>query len=237
MKNQVDEIIDFRQFFFQILRNWFFFLLSLIIAFLIAYAYNRYSHPLFHSETSILIQEENTDLVSASDLLYDRGVNKQKSLENKELVLRSFPLIYSTLEELGFDVSYYIVGNIMVAESYHAPIRFVCDDVSLLIGSSFTIDVVDKDNFLLHDNEGNNIGTYVFGEDFNLNNTQVSIIINTEYPFDKNIEIPQTIVKINNLTSLTHSYQRKLKITQTQKESTVINISILELNTQVIIFK
>jgi len=38
MKSQFDEIIDFRQFFFKIIKNWYFFVISLAITFTIAFS-------------------------------------------------------------------------------------------------------------------------------------------------------------------------------------------------------
>ena len=91
--NNFDEIIDFRQFFFKLINNWFLFLLSLLLTFSIAYAYNRYSKELYLVETSIIVKEDNS-IASASDLLYEKAMNSNPmSLENKELVLKSFPLV------------------------------------------------------------------------------------------------------------------------------------------------
>ena len=134
MKSQFDEIIDFRQFFFKILKNWYLFVFSLVITLIIAFAFNRYTHEQYYSETSILIKEENS-MLSASDLLYEKSLSsKQKSLENKTHLLRSYPLIYSTIEELKFDISYYIVGNIMVSETFLSPIVFEASNSKKLIG-------------------------------------------------------------------------------------------------------
>ena len=95
MANQLDEIVDFKKFFFKLLQNWFILVICLLLAFLIAFAYIRYTTQLFSAETSILIKEDNS-LPSASDLLYEKGSSKQKSLENKELMIKSYPLVYKT---------------------------------------------------------------------------------------------------------------------------------------------
>ena len=60
MATQLDEIIDFRQILFRVIKNWFFFVISLFIAFSIAFAYNRYTHELYMVEASILIKEDNS---------------------------------------------------------------------------------------------------------------------------------------------------------------------------------
>ena len=49
------------------------------------------------------------------------------SLENKELMLKSYPLVHKTLKDLRFDIGYCIVGNIKVSETFHAPILLNCN--------------------------------------------------------------------------------------------------------------
>ena len=60
INNQFDEIIDFRQFLYKIISNWYFFALTLLFTFTIAYLYNRYTNELYLVETSILIKEDNS---------------------------------------------------------------------------------------------------------------------------------------------------------------------------------
>ena len=224
MQRQLDEIIDFRQFFFKILKNWFFFVLSIILCFLIAFIYNRYSHELYSSETSILIKEENT-IISASDLLYENSLsNKQKSLENKTLMLKSFPLVYSTLKELKYDIAYFIVGNIMVSESFHAPVIVECSNSKLLAGKSVNIEVVSDTEFLFKYNDIELKKS--FGEQFDFYNTLLIVNRNENYKIS-HVEIPSTVVKFRNLVSLSQQYQNKINIYQKDKKSTVINVSIL----------
>ncbi|MDG2263838.1 MAG: hypothetical protein P8L19_02160, partial [Flavobacteriales bacterium] len=59
MANQLDEIIDFRQFFFKVIKNWPLFVMALLLAFSLAFAYNRYTHELYSVETSIIIKEDS----------------------------------------------------------------------------------------------------------------------------------------------------------------------------------
>ena len=112
---------------------------------------------LYLVETSILVKEDNS-VASASDLLYEKAMKtKPMSLENKELVLKSYPLVYSVLEDLGFDIVYYIVGNIKVSETFIAPVRIECSDVSKIIGKNITIENIDDNQFTLIYSENENV--------------------------------------------------------------------------------
>ena len=147
--NQLDEIIDLRQFFYKIINSWHFFGLSLLIAFSIAFLYNRYTKELYLVESSILVKENNS-IGSASDLLFENAMGSSKiSLENKVLVLKSFPLVYSTLADLGFDISYSIAGNIKESETFIAPIKIKCNDISKLIGKNIIIEYIDVNKYNL----------------------------------------------------------------------------------------
>ena len=174
--NQFDEIIDFRQFFFKIIKNWFFFLISLFLTFSIAYAYNRYTQELYLVETSILVKEDNS-VASASDLLYEKAMKtKPMSLENKELVLKSYPLVYSVLEELEFDIAYYIIGNIKVSETFIAPVRVECIDVSKIIGKNITIENIDDIQYTLTYSENDNSEIHQFGEEIIFYETKIKVL-------------------------------------------------------------
>ena len=227
INNQFDEIIDFRQFFFKIIKNWLFFLLCLFLTFSIAFAYNRYTKEIYLVETSILVKEDNM-VGSASDLLYEKAMKTSSmSLENKELLLKSYPLVYSVLEELEFDIAYYIVGNIKVSETFIAPIRIECSDVSKIIGKNITIENFDDKQFTLIYAENQKRIIYKFGEEIIFYNTKIRVQKDSRYSVNY-IDFPNTVVKFRNLKTLTRIYQKKILVSQKDKETTVINISILE---------
>ena len=117
MQNNINDVIDLKDVHFKIKKNWFSFAISILITLLIAFAYNRYSTNYYLVETSILIKSDN-DISSASDLIYEKVNSSKKILENKEQILTSFPLIFKTLSDLRFDISYFIKGNIKTSESY-----------------------------------------------------------------------------------------------------------------------
>ena len=226
MPNQLDEIIDFRQFFFKIIKNWFLFIMFLLLSFSIAFAYNRYTPELFRVETSILIKEGDS-MPTVSDLLYEKVSSKKKSLENKELLLKSFPIVNKTLKDLRFDIAYFIEGNIKVTETFYAPIIVNCANTSTIKGKGFKIHVIDASSFNLINVSSMDARVLKFNEDFIFKDVAMSISYNTNFVFNKNMGLPVTVVKFHDFNSLTQSYQKKITVSQKERESTVINISIL----------
>ena len=227
MKNQIEEIIDFQQFLSKVLRNWFFFIISLFFSISVAFIINRYSNEKFYSEASILIKEQNTT-ITPTDLLYDNTISrKAKSLENKSMLLKSYPLIYKTLLDLRFDISYYIIGNIKVSETYNSPVILSCKNTSKLTGKSLKIQIIDSLKFSLKDEKTNETYELSFGQYFKFYDTRIKVDLNNKYLYKEN-EIPNTIIRFKNLKVLTKSYQKRLKVKHEERESTVLNISILE---------
>ena len=226
MVNSLDDIIDFKQFFVKILRNWFLLVISLLIAFAIAFAYNRYSPELFSSEISILIKDSNS-LSSASELLYQSRKNHKKSLKNKELLIKSLPVISKTLEDLRFDIAYFIEGNIKVTETYDAPIILKCLNTQDLKGKKIKIDIIDDTSFSFLDLSTQEEEIRKFNEKFLFYNIEISVEYNIDYLIDPDARLPVTIVKFLNLQSLAVLYKDKLVVSQEDKESTVIDLSIL----------
>jgi len=227
INNQLDEMLDFKQFFFKLFNNWFFFVLALFLTFSVAFAYNRYSKELYLVETSLLIKEDNT-VASASELLYANSVKTNSmSLENKELVLTSFPLVYSVLEELKFDIFYYIVGNVKVTETFIAPVKIECSDVTKIIGKTITIEYVNDKEFSLTSNLNEEYKNYDYGEEIIFHNTKIKVYKDQKY-FLNHVDHPKTFIEFRSLKTLTQSYQSKISISQKSRESTVINIAILE---------
>jgi len=226
MANQLDEIIDFRQLFLKIVNNWSFFIMALLLTFSLTFAYNRYTHELYSVETSILIKEDSA-MPTASDLLYDNMSSNKESLENKELMLKSYPLVHKTLKDLRFDIGYFIVGNIKVSETFHAPILLNCNYTEKLSGESIEITILNENSFLLIDEKTSEESTYNFDEEFIFHDSKMSVSINTNFQFDDEMELPQSVVEFYNLRQLTQSCQKKIMISQKDRESTVLNISIL----------
>jgi uncharacterized protein involved in exopolysaccharide biosynthesis len=224
--NRLDEVIDFREFFLKVLKNWYLFVLSLILTVAIAFSYNRYSAELYKVETTILINDDKTSL-DPNDLFYENGIrNQQVSLENQELILRSYPLIYSVLDELAFDISYQIMGNIKVTETYISPFKVESDSSALLKGKSIILEYINEESFMLSEAL---IGdrTYYFGEKINFYGTDITVDLNYKYSSPRE-EYPKVVVVFSDLAGLTKTYQEKLLVTQLDNSSTVINISIIE---------
>ena len=229
-RKQVDEIIDVRFFVFKLINNWFYFLISILFAIAIAFGVNRYSKEIFLAETTLLIQEKTSMASTAAEMLYDSGLQQSKmGLKNEEIILKSSPLIYETVKNLGFDVSYFLIGKIKTSETFEdLPFKVVNkNQSSILHGEKFTVSVIDKNSFKIYDGKNVKEGTYLFGEDISIKKHTIKIISQVE-----NIKegLPNYVVRFLGLKSVVSQYQNKLIISQPERESTILTLSVFDAN-------
>ena len=151
--NPNDHIIDFREFLYKVLNNWYYFLLSILLALIVAFGYTRYSNEMYEISTKVLINQKDNGS-SASDMLYQSlGKSNSLSIENEQSLFQSYPLIFQTISDLRFDISYFIIGDIKTSETFEAPIQVIAD-LSVtqgLTGFSFKVFVIDENTYRIED--------------------------------------------------------------------------------------
>lgn len=95
-----------------ILKNWYWFVIALLLAIFTVRFYVRHTLPVYRTSSTILINEtENRPVVDNSELLQGLGLpGGMRNLENQIMILRSIALTEATLDELPFDVEFYTKG-------------------------------------------------------------------------------------------------------------------------------
>ena len=72
------------------------------------------------------------------------------NFSDKIFMISSYPLVYKTVNDLGFNVEYYIQGNIKTAESYkYRPITFTPIDFNQRYGQNFTLVVLNQNQYTI----------------------------------------------------------------------------------------
>lgn len=104
-----EESVDIRRMFFKILRNWQWVLLSLFVAMLLAWLYNRYAEPQFRATASIMIRDEKKgggELLENPLLAELNMGGGGKLVDNEVEVLKSFDLMEEVVrkEQLFLDI-------------------------------------------------------------------------------------------------------------------------------------
>ncbi|MBK6282676.1 MAG: hypothetical protein IPF54_08410 [Draconibacterium sp.] len=132
-----DDSAEIKKIIFKILRNWYWFVLSVIIAGGIAIAYMRYTTPVYEVNTSMLFEDKygsSSPLTGSTGAVGDvfqglGGLGSMQNIYNQMMILSSTPVVAKTIEELNFEVSYFTVGRVAVKESYKAvPFQVIWDE-------------------------------------------------------------------------------------------------------------
>jgi len=91
-------------------KNWYWFILSTLLALFLARFYLGHTLPVYQTSVTVLVNEtEDRPLVDNSELLQGLGLpGGMRNLENQMMVVRSRALTERTLEQLPFEMDFYI---------------------------------------------------------------------------------------------------------------------------------
>jgi tyrosine-protein kinase Etk/Wzc len=111
-----------------IIRHWYLYVYTLTLAMITAYFYNWYSTPIYFTSSTVLIKDDKQKY-SGDDLLTQLNTfNSEGGIENEIGIIRSRQLIFKALQELDFEKTYVLKGDVKTSELFtETPIRLVDD--------------------------------------------------------------------------------------------------------------
>ena len=207
------DIINIKQFTHMFVRNWFWFFISISFSLFMVFLINRYSHSSFQSSTRILIQSDKKSANSISKMLYDTDQFKlETSLNDEMMILKSYPLIYKTIEELEFDIVYYLIGDVIIAETYNYFAKVDFHNNLKPYGLEFSIIPLSQNQFSLRSDILKD-SIYSFGDTIRYNNTSFTVNLNPDFNLEKKIEqyLPSK-VKVRNPQNIAREYKSNLVV-------------------------
>ncbi len=228
-----------RQLFYKyFMTYWYLYLGALVIGLVAAYYYNWYTTPLYSSKCTLLIKTQgksaaHQDLFAELDDYYDLG-----GLENEVGILTSRAVISKALQELDFDVTYMLRGNIKTSEMYRqSPIRIRYRNlhfrlygkpmyITILDSSRYSIqfaDLGDKDDVQME---------YAFGDTVMHRRGQFHVTrsenFNPDAFSDPANEKRNLTVIIHSWDQLTDRYLKRLNIETVSKKSTILELKVTD---------
>ena len=227
MKN--DELFEIKKFFFRIRNNWLIFTLSTFICILIALAFNRYSSNIYKVSTTVLFDDQQSFSSNAAEAIYSNDLfqkSPKNLIANKIYELSSYPIIFQTLDDLNFDIEYYLVGNIKNSITYDTPFKvIVVNNKNKLLNRTFKITYVNEKVFNLSNKKLDINKNFLYGKKINLLGSNLKVVKNVDF-ISKNSEPTACLVKFKSLQKLTKKYQTNLKFAQEQKKSSIVKIDL-----------
>lgn len=221
---------ELKSFVLRYIRYWYFFAIALIIGYVVAKYYNWYKTPVYAITAKLLVKDKSG---AKDQLLQQLDVESPTmNIENEIEIFRSHNLITKVLNQLDFEVSYYLVGDIKVSEVYKdCPFSVSIENLDYLAYSQgFNVNLVDSENFVfrykLRDAEKVFKGKY--GESFDMGLGKILLSKRDNFPenllADSKFEKRNYRVKFNTIAANQNKYLSKLVVAISRPQSTVLQI-------------
>jgi tyrosine-protein kinase Etk/Wzc len=229
-----EDNIDIKRYLSLFISNWYWFAISLFVAFTIAYGINRYSEDIFTVSSTLLINEKQNGggLSLTENLLPGSNVfNSQQKLNNEIGILKSFRLNKRVIDSLSeFRIVYFGIGRRNLVESRlykRCPFQVIAENMNFQPGyTKVHVRITSDTTFGLVINGYKVENKVRFGrryKDFGFN-----FIINLRDPehFKFNPEESNKYYfYFASSEELANFYRGKLGVTPIEKDATLVSLS------------
>ncbi|MCX6261983.1 MAG: polysaccharide biosynthesis tyrosine autokinase [Bacteroidia bacterium] len=228
----------------------------IILCLAIAVLYNHFSNEVYEASASLSPVENKTSSILSSNDLFSgmQSLESLNNIENDINNLSSFELVYSTVNSMNLEVSYFteykkifkqtseLFGTtpftVSIDKSHIQPIDAkiyvtVLDESSFrLTGSQKKVSFYNYvDNQIVSEDNVFEIDTICkFNEPISNNALRFSVSLNKEYPKPKSGSKYQYYFKFNHLDYLANGYLKKLEIEKASPLASIINVKFSESN-------
>lgn len=225
---QQEETIDIKKFIVRIIRNWYWFIISVTIAYAIAYIINFYTDPLYSVSGTLIINDEKK---STAELLMNT-FNTRKNLDNEIAILKSNKMAFKAINELpDFQVSYFAIGRMRKPMLYKsAPFTVIPDSFSNnLKGYPVNVTILSKDKYLLEIDGVYKIYKEIrFGDTYQDSNFKFTLFLK-----NADASTPSGFVKylftMNDPSGMANMFRGKLGISYNERRGSVLTLSTVGL--------
>lgn len=218
--------LNLREVIAKYLRYWPWFILSVLIAIVIARVYLHYTPLSYQTTASILIKDEKSSNVSQLAIFQDLGVGDKIpgiNLENEIEILNSRAITEKLVRKLKLNIRYFFDGRINSVELFEkSPIVLeVLTEESKwpLKIPSLTITPISPTKFIAAQDESEEV-TGVFGQEFEYKKLRY-LVHSTE---NLKTQTP-TRVSINSIARATDQFRSSLQVALQGKMSSIITIN------------
>lgn len=227
IKEQDEQAIDLNKILTKCKRHWYWFVIGLAIAFTCAFIYLRYSTPVYEAEAALLIKDDKQNSPSSlqDDVLAQLNfLTGNSNVLNEMAILRSRTIVGRAVRDLGLQSTYWITGRYKDQEIYNRTPVFVTPILlrDSVHGAILQIQILSNDSFLVKD-ESNHQVKVIGGSTFSINDGTFLVKRN---PSAISLDSVKMIsVKISSLNKVVTLLQKNLSLSQTDKQSSVIELS------------
>lgn len=225
-----EENIDLRSIAYRYLRNWYLFVIFLLLAFVGAFFYLLYTRPVYEVSSVVLIKDDKKGL-GGNDFLKDlEMMGGNKIVENEMEVFKSRSLMKKVIETLRLNVIYTQSAQPIDVDLYgKSPIWMQVEQITdPVYKKKFTIRFLERSKFelLLEDKS---IGSFTFGQAITQPQLGKFRVFSNNIAFQHGEEIN---VQFANTDKVIQSNLGRLDVSLLNQKSTVLKLSYQETSPQ-----
>ncbi len=224
-----EETIDLVKIINQVISNWYWFVVFVFSAIIVAYYINHYSAPEYKVEASLIIKD-NSDLGDGiSQILTEMGAYnrlRKKKVQNEMGKLLSYSVANKTLRKLyDFRVSCYSIGRIRNIDRYkELPFKINVidlDSVKSMVDKPIFVSLLDEGKLkITSDSIKSKIIAY--GDTVIIDDLKF-VMFKKESGRD---DIKDYYFVVHDLNRLTNEYKKRLNVEQIDEKSSILKLSI-----------
>lgn len=227
---QEEQAINFRDIVRKCSRYWHWFLIGLTITLAGAIMYIRYATPVYETDAALLIKD-NKDFGNAGALQNDiigqlSMLTGNSNVQNEMAIISSRTIVGSAIRDLGLQTTYFVPGHFHEDREIYRQSPVLIRPIYLkdsLHEQTLTVLVNSDSTYTLSDDNGK--ANVADGGITNLSSGVYSVMKNLhQLPADT--AFGKIIVRVSPLNTVIHNYQRALSLSQTDKTSSVIQMSL-----------
>lgn len=214
---------------FLFLKNWYWFVLSVMICYGVAYTVNRYKTSQFLVKSTLVA--ENRYNVDPSSVFYGASLwSNLNQMANEQNVINAYSTVERALKNLNFGISYYSIGQVRNTELYrNHPFTVIIDSSSAIpYGKEFYLSFSGSNTYNIFANA-------TFVKDSLTRNLPIGEMVNVgdfRFKVELNSKSGQDIYSgtysfiCNSQQNLIQRYRGRVNIQQAKYPSTLITLSI-----------
>lgn len=208
------------------INKWYWFLISISFFLLLSILINRYTKEIYSNNITIHLNNNNS--VNPLSSLIESNNFSSINFTDEISFISSYSTIYKTVQELNFNISYFIEGDIKTVETYNfRPVTFVPFNLEDYYGLQLFVDVIDQKTFELSIND-QDPQLYSFGDKINYKEGYFQILLNEYFSISEEDDFyPNTLIKWINPHRVAKTYKNKISVDRLYKDASILNVSIV----------
>lgn len=208
----------------KVLRNWYWFALSICMLLFAAWLYLRYATPEYNVSAKLLIEDsqKNGGTPGQDALQQLQLFDNKSSVDNEVEILKSRFLMEKVVMNLQLNVSYYVEGMVKEAEQF-GKLPFNFNWVSLndsLKAVKYEVNPVGTDKFSI--NRGNLTRQGKWGDTLHFPEGVLRVVRNPQFPFVQD----KYIVKVISIDRAVAMYRKLVNFNIPNKQVSTIDMTL-----------